>query len=92
MDSSLTALSPVDGRYRAATEALARLLSESGLIKERIRVEALWVLQLGETLSALPAAAIWPRPCGAGWSSWPPIRAMPARSRSSTSSSASITT
>jgi adenylosuccinate lyase len=60
MDSSLTALSPVDGRYRAATEALARLLSESGLIKERIRVEALWVLQLGDTLSSMPAAALAP--------------------------------
>lgn len=60
MDSSLTALSPVDGRYRAATEGLARLLSESGLIKERIRVEALWLLQLGETLSALPVATLAP--------------------------------
>ena len=35
MDSSLTALSPVDGRYRAAIEPLAVLLSESGLIRER---------------------------------------------------------
>ena len=48
MDSSLTALSPVDGRYRAATEGLAQLLSESGLVRERIRVEALWTLQLGD--------------------------------------------
>ena len=47
MDASLTALSPVDGRYRAATEALAQLLSESGLIRERVRVEALWVLAAG---------------------------------------------
>ncbi len=60
MDASLTALSPVDGRYRAATEGLARLLSESGLIKERIRVEALWVLQLGDTLSPLPVAKFAP--------------------------------
>jgi adenylosuccinate lyase len=56
MDSSLTALSPVDGRYRAATEGLAKLLSESGLVTERIRVEALWLLQLGESLPDLPAA------------------------------------
>ena len=37
MDFSLSALSPVDGRYRAATEGLAQLLSESGLVRERIR-------------------------------------------------------
>ena len=60
MDSSLTALSPVDGRYRAATEGLAVLLSESGLVRERIRVEALWLLQQAESLrghAALPFSA-----------------------------------
>jgi adenylosuccinate lyase len=58
MDFSLSALSPVDGRYRAATEGLAQLLSESGLVRERIRVEALWMLQLGAlgNLSAAPFA------------------------------------
>ena len=56
MDSSLTALSPVDGRYRAATEGLAQLLSEGGLVRERIRVEALWLQQLAESLPDLPAA------------------------------------
>ncbi|MGC4027950.1 MAG: adenylosuccinate lyase [Steroidobacteraceae bacterium] len=55
MDSSLTALSPVDGRYRSATAPLAALLSESGLIRERVRVEALWVLQLDESAPGLPA-------------------------------------
>jgi adenylosuccinate lyase len=55
MDASLTALSPVDGRYRAATEGLAQLLSEAGLTRERVRVEALWTLQLAETLPT-PAA------------------------------------
>ena len=40
---ALDALSPVDGRYRAATEPLRGLMSEGGLIRERIRVEALWV-------------------------------------------------
>jgi len=54
MDSSLTALSPVDGRYRAATEGLAQLLSEAGLTRERVRVEAMWVLELAEVL---PVAA-----------------------------------
>jgi adenylosuccinate lyase len=59
MDPSLTALSPVDGRYRAATEGLADLLSEAGLVRERIRVEALWLLQQAEALTghaALPFA------------------------------------
>ena len=44
--TSLDALSPVDGRYRAATEPLRSVMSESGLIRERIRVEALWVAHL----------------------------------------------
>jgi adenylosuccinate lyase len=57
MDPSLSALSPVDGRYRAATEGLARLLSEGGLVRERIRVEALWLQQLAESLPELPAAS-----------------------------------
>jgi adenylosuccinate lyase len=60
MDFSLTALSPVDGRYRAATEGLAQILSESGLVRERIRVEALWMLQLGEELRELPVSAFAP--------------------------------
>ncbi|HWL61612.1 MAG TPA: adenylosuccinate lyase [Steroidobacteraceae bacterium] len=52
MDHSLSALSPVDGRYRAATEQLAGLLSEAGLVRERIRVEALWLLQMEQSLGA----------------------------------------
>ena len=43
---SLNALSPVDGRYSSATEPLRGLMSEGGLIRERIRVEALWVAHL----------------------------------------------
>ncbi len=57
MDLSLSALSPVDGRYRAATAGLAQLLSEGGLVRERIRVEALWLQQLAESLPHLPAAS-----------------------------------
>src|ERR1700721_1636630 len=44
--SAVDALSPVDGRYRAATEPLRGLLSEAGLIRERIRIEAQWLVQL----------------------------------------------
>ena len=59
--TSLDALSPVDGRYRAATEPLRGVLSEGGLIRERIRVEALWVTHLATAAprfagSTLPAA------------------------------------
>jgi len=44
--SALTALSPVDGRYAAAAEPLRAYFSEAALIRERIRVEALWFRQL----------------------------------------------
>ena len=59
--TSLDALSPVDGRYRAATEPLRGVLSEGGLIRERIRVEALWVTHLAGAAprfagSKMPAA------------------------------------
>ena len=55
--TSLDALSPVDGRYRAATDPLRGVMSEGGLIRERIRVEALWVTHL---------AAAAPRFAGSG--------------------------
>jgi adenylosuccinate lyase len=44
--ASLTALSPVDGRYAAAVAPLRDYFSEAALIRERIRVEALWFLLL----------------------------------------------
>jgi adenylosuccinate lyase len=50
------ALSPLDGRYAAATEPLRALLSEGGLIRERIRVEAKWLLHLAAAASQLPGA------------------------------------
>jgi adenylosuccinate lyase len=58
--SALNALSPVDGRYRAATAPLAAVLSEAALIRERARVEALWIghlaLKVPQLLKApLPA-------------------------------------
>jgi adenylosuccinate lyase len=59
--SELNALSPVDGRYAAASEPLRAYFSEAALIRERIRVEALWLRQLSEPAlsllhSPLPAA------------------------------------
>ena len=51
MDSAaLLALSPVDGRYRKSAEPLRAVLSESGLIRERIRIEAAWLLVLAEAV------------------------------------------
>jgi adenylosuccinate lyase len=50
------ALSPLDGRYRTATEPLRELLTEGGLIRERIRVEAKWLLHLAAAAAQLPAA------------------------------------
>ncbi len=44
--SALTAISPVDGRYAARTEALRALASEYGLIRYRVRVEIAWLRAL----------------------------------------------
>ena len=55
---ALAALSPLDGRYRRATEPLRELLSESGLIRERIRIEALWLLHLAQAAPALAGAEL----------------------------------
>ena len=58
--SSLEALSPVDGRYRAATAPLRELLSEAGLIGERVRIESRWLLHLSVSVPQLAAAALAP--------------------------------
>lgn len=44
--SDLTAISPLDGRYRKKVESLAQHWSEAALISARIRVEAHWLLHL----------------------------------------------
>src|ERR1700756_3432416 len=55
---SVEALSPIDGRYRAATEPLRGLLSEAGLIRERIRIEARWLLHLAASVPQLAGSAL----------------------------------
>jgi adenylosuccinate lyase len=45
-DASLTALSPVDGRYAAKVDALRPIFSEYGLIRARVRVEIEWLIAL----------------------------------------------
>ena len=44
--SALLALSPLDGRYAAAVEALRPVFSEYGLIRARVRVELEWLKSL----------------------------------------------
>ena len=44
--NKLTAISPVDGRYRSKTEALSEYFSEYGLIKYRVMVEVEYFIAL----------------------------------------------
>jgi len=46
--NSLTALSPVDGRYASKTADLREHFSEFALIRERVRVEISWYLHLAD--------------------------------------------
>ena len=48
MLTELTAVSPVDGRYRSKTEKLADYFSEQALIRYRIRVEVEYFIALCE--------------------------------------------
>lgn len=58
----LSAISPVDGRYRKQTEVLSPYFSEFGLIQYRVRVEIEYFIALCEIplapLQSFPAAAI----------------------------------
>jgi len=61
--SPLHAISPIDGRYADKAAELRPLFSERGLIRQRVRVEALWLKALAaepgiEDLRALPAEAL----------------------------------
>src|SRR5215203_3304792 len=55
MPSSLTALSPLDGRYAAKTRSLQEHFSEFALMRERVAVEIEWLLALAadEAFTAL---------------------------------------
>ncbi|MDX2432575.1 MAG: adenylosuccinate lyase [Bacteroides sp.] len=62
--NQLTAISPIDGRYRSKTELLSDYFSEYGLIKYRVLVEVEYFIMLCE--SGIPAlkevpADIYPR-------------------------------
>jgi len=55
--STLTAVSPVDGRYGGKTADLRPIFSEFGLIKHRVVVEVRWLQALArhEAISEVPA-------------------------------------
>lgn len=54
--SSLTAISPVDGRYGSKTEPLRTIFSEFGLLKYRVIVEVRWLQKLAsiEAIKEVP--------------------------------------
>ncbi|HWK74000.1 MAG TPA: adenylosuccinate lyase [Povalibacter sp.] len=59
----LNAISPIDGRYAEKCAELRPLFSERGLIRQRVRVEALWLKALAAEsgiveLRGLPAEAL----------------------------------
>jgi adenylosuccinate lyase len=61
--TSLNAISPIDGRYAEKAAELRPLFSERGLIRQRVRVEALWLKALAAEsgiveLRGLPAEAL----------------------------------
>ncbi len=54
--SSLTAVSPLDGRYASRCDGLRPLLSEAGFTAHRVEVEIAWLIGLSEAgLPELPA-------------------------------------
>jgi adenylosuccinate lyase len=46
--ASLTALSPLDGRYASKVDRLRPLLSEAGFMAHRVRVELVWLVALSD--------------------------------------------
>ena len=56
---SLTAVSPIDGRYKSKTEALSPYFSEYALMKFRVRVEIEYFIALCEM--PLPQLAVFPQ-------------------------------
>jgi adenylosuccinate lyase len=48
VESALTALSPLDGRYAGKLDALRGHFSEYGLVRSRIRIEIAWLVALAD--------------------------------------------
>ena len=57
--TQLTAISPVDGRYRSKCEGLDKFFSEFGLIRYRVKVEVEYFIALAQSgipqLAGIPA-------------------------------------
>lgn len=68
--SSLTAVSPVDGRYGDKVSALRGIFSEYGLLKFRVQVEVRWLQKLAahaaikEVPALLPTQTVTGYACG----------------------------
>ncbi|HEY5310299.1 MAG TPA: adenylosuccinate lyase, partial [Casimicrobiaceae bacterium] len=58
--SPLTALSPLDGRYRSKVGALAAHFSEFALIRERVRIELAWLEALSDEAAISEVAPFTP--------------------------------
>jgi adenylosuccinate lyase len=58
MSSTLTALSPLDGRYAAKTETLRPIFSELGLMHRRVLVELHWLLALSDEAVVVEVPAL----------------------------------
>ena len=56
--ASTDALSPLDGRYAGKLTEVARIFSEAGLMRERVRVECAWFLALSDGPAAQPLARL----------------------------------
>ena len=56
--TSLTAVSPVDGRYAGKTEIYRSIFSEYGLIRHRVLVEVRWLQALAEQQEILEVPAL----------------------------------
>jgi len=61
--TSLTAVSPIDGRYTSKTKDLQPIFSEFGLIRHRVLVEVRWLQQLAasEAIAEVPAFSVHAR-------------------------------
>jgi adenylosuccinate lyase len=56
--SSLTAISPIDGRYRSKAESLSEYFSEFALIRYRVIVEIRWLQKLAQHPQVLEAPTL----------------------------------
>ncbi|HFE48058.1 MAG TPA: adenylosuccinate lyase [Chromatiaceae bacterium] len=56
--SPLTAVSPIDGRYARATQALRPIFSEFGLIRHRVLIEVRWLQSLAAHASIAEVPAL----------------------------------